>query len=252
MPKILVLLPILKNAALEQATRQELSRLDGPGLNLEVRSLEHGPASIESEFDDRLASPWVLEEVVKAEREGFNAVYVSCMGDIAINAARELVRIPVIGPYQACLAVAACLGDRTGVVTILKNVIPLFIRKAREYGFSELLAGVRSIEVPVLELEERRKEVVEALVEESKALVEKDGADSIILGCTGLVGLAQAVQERLGVPVLDPTPVSVKLAELLLAAGVSHSPKAYMRPPEKLRRIPALSSLAGNALQVLP
>ena len=79
--------------------------------------------------------------MVKAEREGFEAVLVSCMDDVATNAARELVRRPVIAPYQTCLAVASTLGNRFGVVTILENLIPNLYRKAREYGFVQSLAG---------------------------------------------------------------------------------------------------------------
>lgn len=248
--RILVLLPILKNEAIESETRKELERLSSPNLIYTVRSIDSGPASIESEFDDRIASPWVIEEIVKAEAEGFDAVFVSCMGDIAINAARELVRIPVIAPYQACMAVASTLGDTFGVVTILKNIVPVFKRKAREYGFSQNLAGVRAINVPVLELEKKREKVIEALVNESRKLIDEDEADSIILGCTGFVGLARAVQERVGVPVLDPTPVSVKFAELLVASGLSHSTKAFQRPPAKLRKFPGLSTLIGKSIEL--
>ena len=105
--RILALLPILADSALESETRRELARIATPNVEYTVRSLEAGPASIESEFDDRVASPYVLDQVVQAEREGFDAVFVSCMGDVATNAARELVRIPVVAPYQTCMAVAS-------------------------------------------------------------------------------------------------------------------------------------------------
>ncbi len=248
--KILVLLPLLRDKAIERETKKELSRMAGPNVEYEVRSLRAGPASIESEFDDRVASPYVLDEIVKAEREGFDAVFVSCMGDVATNAARELVKIPVIAPYQTCMAVASTLGDKFGVVTIMENIVPNFLRKAREYGLSENLAGVKSIDIPVLQLDERREEVLEALFKESSKLVKEQHADSIILGCTGLVGMAPRLQERVGVPVLDPTPIAVKFAELLITAGISHSPKAFHKPPEKLRVLPDLPNLAKKSIEL--
>lgn len=246
--RILALLPILADDALESETRRELSRIANPNVEYTVRSLEAGPASIESEFDDRVASPYVLDQVVRAEREGFDAVFVSCMGDVATNAARELVRIPVVAPYQTCMAVASTLGDKFGVVTIMESIVPVFLRKAREYGLSENLAGVSSINVPVLELNRKRTQVLEALVRESGRLIDEHHADSIILGCTGLVGMASTLQERVGVPVLDPTPVSVKFAELLVAARISHSRKAFHRPPSKLRKLADLPNLAGKSI----
>ena len=248
--RILVLLPLLKDEAIESETKREIARIASPLVEYSVKSLTAGPASIESEFDDRVASPYVLEEIVKAERDGFDAVFVSCMGDVATNAARELVSIPVIAPYQTSMAVASTLGDKFGVVTIMENIVPNFLRKAREYGLAENLAGVRSIDVPVLELDRRREQVLEALVQESRKLVDEQGADSIILGCTGLVGMAHLLQEKIGVPVLDPTPVALKFAELLVTSRISHSKKAYQKPPAKLRKLADLPNLAGKSIEL--
>jgi allantoin racemase len=238
--KLLVLLPVLRNRAIEEGTRKEISLLGQPDLKYEIRSLTTGPASIESEFDDRIASPWVLEEVLRAEREGFEAVFISCMRDVAISAAREIVRIPVVGPSQTCMAVASTLGSKFGVVTVVKNTVPFFIRTAREHGMERNLAGVRPINIPVLDLDRDRdrEKLITALARESKKLVEDYNADSIILGCTGLVGTARDVQQRVGVPILDPTPISVKFAELLVATRTIHSAQTFPRPPEKFRKLP--------------
>ncbi|MEM2080608.1 MAG: hydrogenase expression protein HupH, partial [Nitrososphaerota archaeon] len=81
--RILVVLPILKNPALEEVTRREIEQIRDENLEVSLVSLEQGPASIESEFDDRIASPWVLEKVKEAEVNGFDAVFLDCMGDIA-------------------------------------------------------------------------------------------------------------------------------------------------------------------------
>ena len=242
--KLLVILPVLKDEQNEERNRKELKSLSWPDLSVELRSLPNGPASIESEFDDRMASPWVLEEVMKAQQQGgFDAIFISCMGDVAINAARELTAVPVIAPLQTCLAVASTLGDRTGVVTVMKNLIPILNRKAREYGFDKNLAGIRSIEIPVLELERNRRRVVQALASQSDDLVEKDHADSVILGCTGLLGVAEEVQDRIGVPVLDPVPVSLRFAEMLVATRLTRSSTAFPPPPKKLRSLPGMKEL---------
>ncbi|HYB76467.1 MAG TPA: aspartate/glutamate racemase family protein, partial [Nitrososphaerales archaeon] len=109
-------------------------------------------------------------------------------------------------------------------------------------------AGIRSIEIPVLDLESRKEEVAEALASESQKLVDDYNADSIILGCTGLVGMAREVQRRVGVPVLDPTPIAVKYADLLVTTGTTHSPRAFPKPPTKLRKFPEGLNLGSAAL----
>ena len=62
----------------------------------------------------------------------------------------------------------------------------------------------------------------------------EDRADTLIVGCMsmGFLGIAEAVSEKLGVPVLNPGKVALKYAEAMVGAGLSHSRKAYMQPPK--------------------
>lgn len=50
-----------------------------PATQLSQVDLEHGPASIESEFDAMLATPETVARVIAAEREGADAVVIDCV-----------------------------------------------------------------------------------------------------------------------------------------------------------------------------
>ncbi|MEM1900535.1 MAG: AroM family protein [Candidatus Nezhaarchaeales archaeon] len=232
--KIRVVLPVLKNEIFEEITYREFKAAKRGDVEISVVSLEKGPATIESVYDEEIAAPWILEKVKEAEEEGFDAVIINCMGDPALKAAREIVRIPVIGPCQASMAIASTICDKFSIIAVLKNIVPAFWRKAREYGFEARVASIRSIEIPVLELEEKRSEVKAKLLAEAKKCLE-DGADTIILGCTGMVGMAAEIQNALNVPVIDPAIASLKLAECLVDMKLSHSKLAYPEPPTKKR-----------------
>jgi allantoin racemase len=75
-------------------------------------------------------------------------------------------------------------------------------------------------------------------VEQSIAAIRHDGADVIVMGCTGTgVDMATVVQERLRarmgevyIPVVDPVRAAVCLAEGLVRAGLSSSKRAYPTP----------------------
>lgn len=233
--KIQVIIPILKNEVFEEITYKELGVAKRKDVELSVVSIEKGPASIESAYDEELAAPWILQKVKEAEKSGFDAVIIDCMGDPALNAAREIVKIPVIGPCQASMAIASTLCDKFSVVTVLKRLLPLFRRKVKEYGFDAKVASIRSVEVPVLELEEKRSEVKAKLLAESKKALYEDGAGTIILGCTGMVGMAVELQEAIGISVIDPAVASIKLAECLVDMKISHSKLEYPEPPAKKR-----------------
>ena len=51
------------------------------------------------------------------------------------------------------------------------------------------------------------------LIDASKKAVEKDYAESIILGCTAEFGFYRTLQEEIGVPIIDPSLAALKKAE---------------------------------------
>lgn len=236
--KLYILLPILHDEALEKVTREEIASAVSPGTEFKVDALEMGPASIETYLDEEVAAPWIVEKAIRADKAGYDAIIIDCMGDPAIHSVREAVRKPVVGPLMATTSLACNLGEKFSIITVLKESVPLFRRKIREYGLEHRLASVRYVNVPVLELESRRNEVRNQLIEESFQAM-NEGADSIILGCTGMIGMAKEMQQHLSIPVIDPGVAQVKYAEMLVSLGLRHSPTAYPSPREKTRIIPS-------------
>lgn len=163
-----------------------LRSLDRPDLTISRVKISHGPASIESAFDDMLAVPDTVAKIIEAERDGVHAAVIDCMGDPGLHAAREAVAIPVLVPAGMAMHVAAMLGHRFSIVTVLDRFRPLLENQAKISGVGAKLASVRAVELPVLELESRAAQAVA-----------KNGADAIIFGCTGMFGWAKTVREGL-------------------------------------------------------
>jgi allantoin racemase len=202
--------------------------------------IDNGPASIECEFDEALAVPDTVAKIVEAEADGVDAVVVNCMGDPGVKAAREAVRIPVLGPCEASMHLAGMLAHRFSIVTILESIVPLMENLVRVCGLESKLASIRWVDVPVLELEETpEEELVSRLVEESIGAVEEDGANLIFFGCTGMTGLGSGVRDALrargyvDVPVIDPAVAAFKIAEAVVDLGLTQSLRTYPRSPEK-------------------
>ena len=227
---------------------EEVEHVAAVGTEVSQVSIGLGPASVESAFDIALSAPDTVAKVREAAAEGCDAVVIDCMSDPGLAAAREVVDIPVIGASQAAMHVAALLAHSFSVVTVVDNVKPMFEEQARRYGVGHKLRSVRSIDVPVLELESRPAEVRAALVDESVAAIVEDGAHAIVFGCTGLKGCATNLQRDLeerghtGVPVIDPVVAALKVAEATAALGLSHSKRTYPSPPVK--RIAGFPALA--------
>jgi allantoin racemase len=216
----------------------DLAALGYAGLKVSHSQIDTGPGSIESEFEIAMSVPGTVEKAIEAEREGADAIIIDCMGDPGLRATREVVSIPVLGPAETAMHVAAMLGHRFSVVTVLRRLRAQFENEAAVYGLSGKLASVRHVDIPVLELEDDLVDTRARLVEQAVIAVEQDGAEAIIFGCTGLMGCAAAVREGLlargiDIPVIDPIPTAVSVAAALARVGLSQSKLTYPMPPKK-------------------
>jgi allantoin racemase len=234
MHRIRVISPVIAAGGREES--DELDGLGSVGSSLDQVFLDAGPASIESGWQLALAAPDILRRVMEAQDDGVDAVVISCMEDPALRGARELATIPVLGTCQTAMHVAALLAHRFAIVTT-DSYVSEFENLARVYGVESKLAPMRWVDIPVLDLRENMDRVVEALVEESIDAVRTDRAHAIVFGCTGMTGVAARVQAGLedagvsGVPVIDPLPATVRMAQALLDLGLSHSKLSSPQPP---------------------
>lgn len=229
--KLCVIRPVKSTKQGDRRRLRALQHLTRQDVKLSMVSLDNGPPSIETEYDEALATPGVIQRTQEVSRRKVEAIVIDCMIDPALPAAREIVNIPVIGPGEASMALASMLSNRWSIVTVMKSLIPIFQRRAMTYGFDRRLVSVRSIEIPVLDLQSARQRMEQKLLEESRAALE-EGAHAIILGCTGIEGVARKLQQKLGVPVIDPTAASLKLAEVLVDLRLQNSRLSYPQPME--------------------
>ena len=99
---------------------------------------------------------------------------------------------------------------------------------------------------PVLEnaTDTAKDDEARRFVEEGRRAIAEDGAQVLLVASTddGTV-LLGAMQRELPVPVVDPGPTAIALAELLVSLGLAHSKAAYPSPgalqDELLRALPS-------------
>lgn len=211
----------------------EVTSVVHPGLVVHAERLEEGPRSIESQSDVARAAAGVVELVRKAEAQGYHAAAIYCFADPGLEAARECVSIPVVGAGESSLLIASSLGVRFTVVTVVRNLTTCIYNTAARLGLRDRLASVRWVGIPVLELGDRAR-LWEALRREALAAVRSDGAHCLVLGCTGMVGVAKDLEEFLrqelfDVPVVDPATACVAWGEMLARLRLRHSKLTYCR-----------------------
>ena len=232
--KIMVINPNTSVSMTEHLER-ELVKIKREDTELTVTCPTKGPITIESAYDEALAVPPTLELVKKANDEGYDAVIIACFSDPGIEAAKEISSIPVVGIQEATLHIAAQLGYKFTILsTASKKRIPHKYKEVARYNLSGSIASVRSLEMSVAETDAEPGKTQKRILEVSKIAAEEDGAEVVILGCAGMVGYAKAVEEELGLVVLDPSSTALKMCEGMVDAGLMHSKRGmFAYPPEK-------------------
>jgi allantoin racemase len=213
-----------------------------PGTVIDARQPEMGPVSIEGFYDEAFAVPGMLGCIRDADRDGTDAHIIACFDDTGLDAARAIAKAPVVGIGEAAFHTASLVAGRFAVVTTLSVSIVPIENNLRKYGLSERCVRVRAAEVPVLTLEERNGDARVKISNEIAAAISCDRAEAIILGCAGMVDLANELARKHGLPVVDGVTAAVTLAEALVRLGLKTSRLgAYSTPRQK----PYSGMLAG-------
>ncbi|MGR2660794.1 aspartate/glutamate racemase family protein [Chromobacterium haemolyticum] len=221
-------------ADMTERIRLAAMRAARPDTLIVARNPEDGPVSIESHFDEAVSVIGVCEEVMEGARQGCDAYVVACFGDPGLNAARELVRAPVVGIAQAAFQMASLIATRFSVVTTLSRTCVIAEHLLHSYGYAHLCRRVRAAEVPVLDLERDPDLAYRLIVEEARKARDEDGIGAIVLGCAGMADLAPRIGEAIGLPVVEGVGAAVVLAESLVALGLRTSKTGDLAfPPPK-------------------
>jgi Asp/Glu/hydantoin racemase len=203
-----------------QSVTDEISRavegLREPGFSIECRTLTEGPPGILTQCDvDLVVAP--LIKTVRGRLGEFDGIVVACYSDPGVNSLREMLDVPVFGAARATLGYAATISTSVGVISLKSASVARHNAQARANGLADVLAGDRPADISVADLGEDA--VVGKLIRVARDLIEKDGADILILGCCGMSRFAARIAEETGITVLDPSQVSAAMARTAMLGG---------------------------------
>lgn len=191
-----------------------------PGApTFDVMTLCEGPPAI---YDWR---DWhgVVDPLCRlVEREPAAAYVIACASDPGIEAVRAITSRPVFGVFRCAVAAAAARTERFGVVAIVDASKARHLAALRAMGLAQRLAAEVALNVTMdalLEPEAARFRLIDAARECAAA-----GAGAIILGCTGMAHHRIAVEDAVGMPVIEPCQAAAGIAmAALLAQGSAPS-----------------------------
>ncbi len=236
--RMLALNPVISDR-FDAWNREFLSARIDPRFDLAVESLEYGTETVETEYDEALVAPFLVERVIDAERRGFDAALIDCFFDPGLAAAREATDLVVTGAGESAMLTALALGDTfsildLSVATFKRRTAPPRVRKL---GLASRFVSHWGTGITVKRSADE-KALAGKLTKAALELVRADEPDVVILGCTGLSQVAELVAARLPVPLVDPQLAALRTAESLVRSGLKHSRRTYPRPVPMSRKVP--------------
>jgi len=214
----------------ERPNLELLNEFKNPDTEICITTIKKGPKEIGSAYDEAKAVKYVLEEAEKAQREGFDAVAMSCFLDVGLDAMREALDIPVVGACQASLHLASLLGSKFSIITAGNGGAVRTIEDlVNKYGFKSKLASIRQVNLTPLQFAVEKQELKKKILVEAKKAIREDGGNVIIFGCSGM-NVAPWLQEQVNLAVVDPLIAVIKILEVLGKMHLTHSKLAYPKP----------------------
>jgi len=224
--------------------------LEGIEVDVDEGYLVESTSEVRDEEFLAYGSLGVIKKVKEYAMMGrYDAIVLTGAIDPGFIPARVASKIPVVGAIHSGIHAASLIGER---FTQIHTVAPssLIIKHCVErYGFGHKLASVRfcghsSTEMFGFLSKHREnkagrmkdpgfKKILDDIVAQCIAAIEKDGADTLLLGCEPIQALAEDVRQKMHeagydeIPVICEFPAGVAMARAMVDMGLVQVPRAY-------------------------
>lgn len=191
-----------------------------PGVEIDAATVPFGPSLLTRRRDVAFAAGAVLTALA-ARADNIDAVVIASFSDPGLDAAREYLHCPVLGLCEASVHAACQLGARVGCLLSAMKMVPLVEEKLRAYGLADRVCGIATPDVAPDQGPSSVAGLLRMYASLGRRLIDRAGAEVLVLGGGPLIGLAPRFQAVLPVPVID----SVECALLQAYALASLNPR---------------------------
>jgi allantoin racemase len=147
-----------------------------------------------------------LDAALRARTTRPDAVFVDTFGEYALDAARARLDVPVVGAAEAAFERAAAIGAPFAIVTVWPRSLDWLYRdRLRRHDATSRCTGVWYVGEAVDAVRAQLRDDASGLAERALAACRTAlgaGARSVVLGCTCMAPMADALAAALPVPVI--------------------------------------------------
>jgi Asp/Glu/hydantoin racemase len=233
-----------------EGLKARAAKVARPGVEIDFHGMPaetyggHTPADVAVHpYLMSLHTQFILDNALRAEREGYDAFAVGSIQDPALELARSLVGTPVVGYGEAAMHFACCLGSRFAVLVFGAGFGEMMDLRIRDLGLRERALPTEVIDAGFADVTRALQDphqLVAAFTEAARRAI-ADGAQALIPGQLYLSeAIARAGLTRIDeAPIVDGLAATLKMAEAMvdfkrLGISVTRLGYTHARPSEEM------------------
>ncbi len=171
------------------------------GTRVTAVTSRFGPSYIASRAAFAVAAHGALDAYAAHGRDASH-VLLACFGDPGLDAIREVTAQPVVSLVEASALEASAEGRRFSIVTGGERWDAMLRETLQLRGLAGPLASIRAVAPDGGMIARDPEAAVAVLAAACEACFREDGADAVVLGGIGLIGLADRVERAISRPVI--------------------------------------------------
>mgnify|MGYP006158385833 FL=1 len=165
-----------------------------------------------------------------------DAFIIACYEDTGIDVIRKITSRPVIGIGEAAFYTANIIANKFSIITNLSASHEALKNNLIKYDLDHKCVSLKSIEVPILDMETMSKSNIKKLENEINRTICEDKPEAIIITSPGILNLTKIFSDRFNIPIVEGVTAAATLLETLSKQNLKI--KRFTNPPNKNYGIP--------------
>jgi allantoin racemase len=149
-----------------------------------------------------------------------DAFIIACYEDTGIDVIRKITSRPVIGIGEAAFYTANIIANKFSIITNLSASHEALKNNLIKYDLDHKCVSLKSIEVPILDMETMSKSNIKKLENEINRTICEDKPEAIIITSPGILNLTKIFSDRFNIPIVEGVTAAATLLENLSKQGL--------------------------------
>ena len=132
-----------------------------------------------------------------------DAFIVISFEDIGVDTIRKVTSKPIIGLGEASFCTANIIANKFSVITNLSHSHEALRNNLIKYDMHHKCVSIKSIEVPVLDMETMSKSNLDKLDNEIQRTITEDDTEAIIITSPGILNLSKNLSNKFNIPIIE-------------------------------------------------